>query len=461
MQPTRNTPIMWMLVVAMGLFFACSKNDERTAAPQFTHAFTNLPDTADSRLITYADSLLAREATRLWMDSVLTTIGTPAWEYATFGKQAGVPAAMVPLIDREAREVRGLLVMVNGPDGFRFRVLDTRKPERYGYNNGRNRVGARHIFIAADLFNQRIFARAPREVLDHCMMTRSERRLLDQARRTGPAGTYSIRTAAYTVSITCYTTVACTGDGKGNCVGNIVTTTDCVYNYIWVDYGGGGYVGPSGGVTGGGGGASGPAGGCVGTEYGGEDAVVVMPPDKPINDVIAYLKCFSRTTGGKITFYADQPVAGTSKFLSIKELVGHAYISIEQNVGGIVIRRAIGFHPEEGVSAVFNTSAPSKLGDDSNIEYDVKYTVNVTAATMGKVLTMILNPKPVYHIESYNCTNFVLDVSDACGLQIPRTKGQWFFGSGVNPGNFGQDLRKIVGAEAGKHYSPINAGNCN
>ncbi len=452
---------MWMLVVAMGLFFACSKNDERTAAPQFTHAFTNLPDTADSRLITYADSLLAREATRLWMDSVLTTIGTPAWEYATFGKQAGVPAAMVPLIDREAREVRGLLVMVNGPDGFRFRVLDTRKPERYGYNNGRNRVGARHIFIAADLFNQRIFARAPREVLDHCMMTRSERRLLDQARRTGPAGTYSIRTAAYTVSITCYTTVACTGDGKGNCVGNIVTTTDCVYNYIWVDYGGGGYVGPSGGVTGGGGGASGPAGGCVGTEYGGEDAVVVMPPDKPINDVIAYLKCFSRTTGGKITFYADQPKPGTSQVVSIKELVGHAYVSIEQTIGGKVVRRTVGFHPSSGVSPAYSTSALSTLGDDSGQEYDVKYTKILTGDALGKVLKMIENPKRVYHLESYNCTNFVLDISDACGLNIPRTQGWWLIGSGLNPGNFGEELRKLPGAEFKQQRSLGNVGTCN
>ncbi len=452
---------MWMLVVAMGLFFACSKNDERTAAPQFTHAFTNLPDTADSRLITYADSLLAREATRLWMDSVLTTIGTPAWEYATFGKQAGVPAAMVPLIDREAREVRGLLVMVNGPDGFRFRVLDTRKPERYGYNNGRNRVGARHIFIAADLFNQRIFARAPREVLDHCMMTRSERRLLEQARRTGPAGTYSFRTAAYTVSITCYTTVACTGDGKGNCVGNIVTTTDCVYNYIWVDYGGGGYVGPSGGVTGGGGGASGPAGGCVGTEYGGEDAVVVMPPDKPINDVIAYLKCFSRTTGAKITFYADQPVAGREDVMSFRELAGHSFLSIEQNVGGKIIRRTVGFHPSQGITPVFSNSADSQLGDDSNAEYDVRLSVNVSAITLKNVLGMIESSRRVYHIETYNCTNFVIDISDACGLKIPRTMGRWFLGSGLNPGNFGEDLRKLPGAEFRKQSSPGNVGTCN
>lgn len=461
MQPTRNTPIMWMLVVAMGLLFACSKNDERTAAPQFTHAFTNLPDTADSRLITYADSLLAREATRPWMDSVLTTIGTPAWEYATFGKQAGVPAAMVPLIDREAREVRGLLVMVNGPDAFRFRVLDTRKPERYGYNNGRNRAGARHIFIAADLFNQRIFARASREVLDHCMMTRSERRLLDQARRTGPAGTYSIRTAAYTVSITCYTTVACTGDGKGNCVGNIVTTTDCVYNYIWVDYGGGGYVGPSGGVAGGGGGASGPAGGCVGTEYGGEDAVVVMPPDKPINDVIAYLKCFSRTTGGKITFYADQPVAGREDVMSFRELAGHSFLSIEQNVGGKIIRRTVGFHPSQGITPVFSNSADSQLGDDSNAEYDVRLSVNVSAITLKNVLGMIESSRRVYHIETYNCTNFVIDISDACGLKIPRTMGRWFLGSGLNPGNFGEDLRKLPGAEFRKQSSPGNVGTCN
>lgn len=461
MQPYRNTPIMWMLVVVMSSLFACSKSTDPAAVPRFTHAFTNLPDTADSRLIPYADSLLVSEATLPWMDSVMATIGIPAWEYATFGKQAGVPAAMVPLIDREAREVRGLLVMVNGADRFRFRVIDTRNPERYGYNNGRNRAGARHIFIAADLFNQRIFARAPREVLDHCMMTRSERRLLEQARRSGPTGTYSIRAAAYTVSITCYTTVACTGDGKGNCVGNIVTTTDCVYNYIWVDYGGSGYVGASGGGTGASGGASGPSAGCTGTEYGGEDAVVVMPPDKPINDVIAYLKCFSRTTGGKITFYADQPVAGRDDVISFRELAGHSYLSIEQNIGGKIVRRTIGFHPSQGITPVFSNSSGSQLGDDSNTECDVKLSVNVSAVTMNKVLRLVENPRRVYHIETYNCTNFVIDISDACGLKIPRTMGRWFLGSGLNPGNFGEDLRKLPGAEFRKQSSPGNVGTCN
>ncbi len=155
----------------------------------------------------------------------------------------------------------------------------------------------------------------------------------------------------------------------------------------------------------------------------------------------------------KITFYADQPVTGSSRLLSVKQLTGHSYISVEQTVNGKQVIRTLGFHPVEITSTFNDPEAPSILGDDSESEYDVKYTVEVSGEVFWRVLTAIARFKPVYDLENYNCTNFVLDISDVCGLKIPRTKSNWLFGSSLNPGAFGQDLRKIPGAVFGNGKS--------
>ncbi|WP_423738046.1 hypothetical protein [Chitinophaga caseinilytica] len=455
-------------------FYGCKKYDLSPINKLRQHEFVKIPVGLDERLYGYADSLLVQEEKHSWMDSTMAALGKPGWEFTTFGLQERSPIAMVPLINDEARKVVGLLVMIKGSSGFRFRVFDARRPLRYGSNNGRNHANARTVFIAADLFNQRAFANKPSVLSDPCLMTRRERFNFEAARRSGVAGSLIVKAAPYAISISCYTTVACTGDGKGNCIGNVTYSTDCVYNYIWIDeYSEGGYEGDggysgggTGGGTAGGGGNVGTSTGttvptaCVGAHDGLSKPLIVMPPLKPINDVTAYLKCFSKAAGANITFYADQPVPGTTQYVSIKELVGHAYISIEQAVGGVVVRRTIGFYPAKDIDAVFTTSSLSAFGDDSVTEYDVKYSINVSADKLKAILTKIENPQRVYYLDSYNCASFVLDIGDVCGLKLPRTKSHWIFGEGVNPAQLGEDLRKLPGAQFGKRDSPTNVGTC-
>ncbi|MGN7723594.1 hypothetical protein [Chitinophaga sp. 22620] len=447
----------------------CSKRDAQNEKLKPEHIFAKLPPSADGRLRVFADSLLVKEEEHPWMDSVLNHTGAPGWEYAAFGIQTGSPSAMVPLIDHSLRKVTGLLVMVNGPN-FQYRIIDSRRPEKYGYNNGKNVANARTIFIASDLFNQRAFPDAGAAPIGECMMTRKERQFFENARRAEGSFTPIVRAAGYALSITCYTTMACTGDGRGNCVGNITYHTDCIYNYIWIDGGygsgtGSGYTG--GGVSGGGGSSTGngsaPPDPCgAGTPpQENEGPLAVLPPAKPISNVQQYLSCFDPRTNAKITFYADQPEAGSSQLFTTKEKVGHAYISIEQYSGGRIVRRTVGYHPFEPIAPFFTIEGRSQLGDDSNSEYDVRLSVPITSSQLQTVLALVENYNPHYHLENYNCTNFVLDISDACGLHIPRTKGWWLVGSGLNPASFGEDLKKIPGAVVGEGSSHENSGVCN
>ena len=125
------------------------------------------------------------------------------------------------------------------------------------------------------------------------------------------------------------------------------------------------------------------------------------------------------------------------------------------------MRRTLGFHPFKAVSPFFEKQSQSQLGDDSDAPYDVRLDINVTPEVLNNVLSLIENYNPEYHLENYNCTNFVLDISDACGLKIPHTKGWWILGSGSNPGSFGQDLKKVPGAVVGQGRSSDNTGDCN
>lgn len=464
---------IWLVALTLLSLFACKRSDSPTETAPVGHPFTNLPDSADTRLAAYTDSLLVTEAAMPWMDSIMTAIGKPDWSLAAFDVQSGTPSVMIPLIDYEAKQVTGLLVMIKG-QRFRYRIFDSRKPERYGYDNGRNRANARTIFIAADLFNQRKFPDKEPAEIGPCMMTRTERRHFENARKAGGTFTPSVKAAGYAMSITCYTTMACTGDGNGNCIGNIVYSTDCNYNYIWVDDGswgdpgtGGGNDGGNGGVGGGGGGGGTPVGSpppadpCgVPSDPANQGPLAVLPPSKPIEDVRKYVSCFDPRSGAKITFYADQPQTGSDEPFTVKGKVGHSYVTIEQYTGGQMVRRTVGFHPYQSVSPFFTKEGKSQLGDDSEKPYDVRLDMNITAEQLSKVVHIIENYNPNYHLETYNCTNFVLDISDACGLKIPRTKGWWLVGSGLNPGNFGQDLRKMPGALVGQGESDTNEGDC-
>ncbi|WP_119079475.1 hypothetical protein [Chitinophaga alhagiae] len=462
---------IWLVALLLLSLLACQKSDTPTENIRPGHTFTNLPDSADSRLSSYTDSLLVSEAAKPWMDSVTNAVGKPNWKLAAFGVQGTTPSVMVPLINYEARQVTGLLVMLMG-EQFRFRIFDSRKPERYGFNNGRNRANARTVFIAADLFNQKAFPDKGPAAIGPCLMTRKEKEHFDNARKTGGSFTPMVKAAGYAMSITCYTTMACTGDGFGNCVGNIVYHTDCVYNYIWVDDGSWGSSGGNGGIEGegaggGGGGGTPHAGPPDPSELCGvptpvnQGPVAVLPPSKPIENVKQYISCFDARSGARITFYADQPAPGSDEPFAVKGKVGHSYITIEQFTGGQVVRRTLGFHPYQAVSPFFTKEGKSQLGDDSGKPYDVRLDVDIDGEKLNKVLLMIEQYNPHYHLETYNCTNFALDISDACGIKIPRTKGWWLVGSGLNPGNFGYDLAKLRGAIVGQGQSDDNEGDCN
>jgi hypothetical protein len=169
-----------------------------------------------------------------------------------------------------------------------------------------------------------------------------------------------------------------------------------------------------------------------------------------------------------VTIYVDQPVAGSRSVVSSGNPnggpVGHTFISIQQNVGDQIIIRTFGFYPST-VTYPLSPSSPSILGDDSGHGYDVSLTVTATSAQAQSILSFVRNYKNLnggnYNLNSYNCTDFGIDIANLLGININSQTGSWCpFGSGHDPGDFGEDLRNINTANGAPGTALTNTGSC-
>lgn len=224
-----------------------------------------------------------------------------------------------------------------------------------------------------------------------------------------------------------------------------------------------------GGDTGGSGGGGGASGGGGGGPSAGDgqselpaDAVLVLPPDKPIANFQEYIKCFTTSQGATFTLYVRQPKPGTDDTWagSIEDPdVGHTFISITQNG----ITRVFGFYPTS--NKAFFDDGPSIMGNNSQDPYSIKVTTAISQTSLINLLTYINSHSSFwYKLQDYNCTDFAIGAATAVGLTLPNATGFCGQGDCKNPGVLGQNMRTMplpTGATRSlAGTSPANAGGC-
>lgn len=443
-------------VTALILLFSCSKVEQRSVSHEALPSYLQLPPSADVRLQPLIDSIWHYEHQRLIIKSIISKYGVVKWEKGMVGYRGKTLVAIIPLSLHNASVISGFIAF-EMDERLRFQVYGASRLQR---------TNVRAVANVVNALNFKTFGVEFARIDDPCAMSRRERELFQQARSANPRRKIQLNVRTVEVT-TCYSWVSCIGDGEGNCVSNITYHSDCISNSYWTpdwnyegDWGASWDGVDASGDGGSGGGYSSEA--CGGEEVvdEGMEAFAVYEPEKPILDVNEYVKCFALSKPAKITFYADPPINGSAIKFSKYDKAGHAFITIEQNNNGNLVRRTLGFYPDEAIDPVFVTSGPSILGDNSDNVYDVKLSVDVTGLQLAKILNLVRNSNPIYDLQKYNCTNFVLDVSDAAGLNIKRTVAWWGIGSGLNPTNFCEDLKTIPGALVETGKSPANIGNC-
>lgn len=181
--------------------------------------------------------------------------------------------------------------------------------------------------------------------------------------------------------------------------------------------------------------------------------------ENKIGNINDYLKCFDNNPNSDHHYEAmlcvSQPLPGSSEpwDFSKKEysshgnpfFVGHVFLILKESTGIKNIIRNVGFYPEGNVWP-YQPSDQGCLNNDSYSSFNIALNIQLTSHQFKQILGYLSkgNSKGfMYNLNSNNCTNFALDALKEAGIILPRTVGKWHHGNGLNPGNLGEDLRKM------------------
>lgn len=183
---------------------------------------------------------------------------------------------------------------------------------------------------------------------------------------------------------------------------------------------------------------------------------VVESGHNRISNPKEYLKCFQVNDANNyfaVRICVAQPIPGKRNSWYVSDpissavtknplLVGHAFLFLTQS-GSKNVMRNVGFYPS-GLVTPNNPNSPGMLNNDETGDYDISLTVGLSGQQFSMLLAYIeMAAGKAYNLNSYNCTNFVLDCMKAAGINLPYTQGSWPGGSGLNPGDLGEDLRSM------------------
>ena len=161
----------------------------------------------------------------------------------------------------------------------------------------------------------------------------------------------------------------------------------------------------------------------------GEVPFLVDNPVNPIADMQEYLECLSSSQNATLTIYVDEPNPGSGD-VHVDGIVGHAYISITQGTN----TSTFGFYPtEDKMGPIFNESSDSIIGEDDNTYFSTSLTTNISGNQLQQIINYSTNFNPTYHLDNYNCTDFVIGIGNIGGLNLSDAYDNWTGGGGSNP----------------------------
>lgn len=183
------------------------------------------------------------------------------------------------------------------------------------------------------------------------------------------------------------------------------------------------------------------------------DNVIGLPvyegPKTPIKDLKDELKCLTINPNStySISINVNQPRPDSRDKVdpSNNFMAGHTFLTLEQNnADGSKIIRNVGFYPKNSVYPG-NYEDQSIFGEDSETPFAVSLKIAVTGQEMNTVVKSLLAQQSLsYDLENSNCVSSVALSLQKINIQLPMTStGIEYLFKGVNPGDFGQDIRNL------------------
>ncbi|RZJ49682.1 MAG: hypothetical protein EOO44_17825, partial [Flavobacterium sp.] len=140
--------------------------------------------------------------------------------------------------------------------------------------------------------------------------------------------------------------------------------------------------------------------------------------------------------------------------------VGHTFVTFEKNnTDGTNVRQTLGFYPKGS-----NFGSEGAFENNSGHSADVRYTMNVTKDQFDKALKKVeSDASKEYRLDNlngteYNCTDAAISWMNAAGANFGNSTSGLFKNT---PGNFGQVLKNIPGANTNPTSGISSKGPCN
>jgi hypothetical protein len=190
---------------------------------------------------------------------------------------------------------------------------------------------------------------------------------------------------------------------------------------------------------------------------GGATTIMIAPPNNIIASLPNYFSCFTNVGGSDHSFTVsvcvDEPDPGSRTPWSVQDAssattnenpvnTGHTFLILTESYGTTAITRNVGFYPATKVTPYLQSTAAGVYNNDQAHEYNISGTMSLTNAQFFQILNYCEdNPTMNYNLNTNNCTTFVVNAVAQAGINLPRTIGSWPGGSGLDPGDLGEDIR--------------------
>ena len=140
---------------------------------------------------------------------------------------------------------------------------------------------------------------------------------------------------------------------------------------------------------------------------------------------------------------------------------GHTFVAIQQGN----IRRVFGYYPNTTVDP-YSPNDKKAFGNDEGHTFDVSLSVPINSGQLLNLLGYVNNVPSTYNLNTYNCSDFAIQIGNLVGLDLPDSYGTWTGGGGSNPGQLGQNIRnmtlpKNVSRQTTEANAASNKGTCN
>lgn len=191
------------------------------------------------------------------------------------------------------------------------------------------------------------------------------------------------------------------------------------------------------------------------------DMFGIAYPERPIGNIADYLKCFDNNPSSDhkytVSICVAQPNPGSRDTWAFRSpgqsieagnpvLVGHTFIVLKEVTPSKTIVRNVGLYPANFVAPT-SPATQGVLGNDEQHEYNISLTVSLTSSEFTNVVNYIsqgYNGSFTYDLNTNNCTTFAANAMSSAHVTLPRTFGTWTNGSGMNPGDMGEDIRALT-----------------